>query len=109
MMLVEIEDDDQCKRILLDVALLDNMYAFERMNRRNIRITACGFEYKGHWCLAKYWWGFPESKDNGFSITMIPKSMHTREKAEAFFQTVLNKSIENRQHITFKIQTPEDN
>lgn len=46
------------------------------------------FETDTHWCQGSHFVGHPEEKDNGYSVTMVPKSKMTRDSAAIFFEDI---------------------
>lgn len=72
---VVISNDDECRAILEDAGLLDQVVRHPPFDT-----TSLIFGWNGHTALCIYSEGFEEAKDNGYEIFLIPSSC---ERADA--------------------------
>ena len=92
-----ILDDTECVRILSDEGLLNALAPQPKS-----RCKAVGFTRDGCSCIAMHFFGFPESKDNGYQILMVPTTNETEQRAAArFFSELIEKELSYGDPIDF--------
>ena len=83
--IVVIHDNAECVRLLTEHGLLDVLTTPEPP------YTKCHvhFNTDTHWCQAIYFSGYRQQHDNGFVITLLPKSGFCEPLAQGWFASVI--------------------
>lgn len=86
-----IMDDVEVIRILTDEGVLDKLGPERDGNPEHNQASHC-FERGEFWCMAVRHWNCVPESDNGYILTMLPKSRFTKQDAVRFFAEVLNET-----------------
>ena len=84
-----ITDDAECVRILSDEGLLNALQPQPKS-----RCKAVGFTRDGCSCIGIHYFNFPDAKDNGYQVLMLPTSNEAEQREAAhFFSELIEKEL----------------
>ena len=102
--IVIVDNDAECMRILTDAGLMN---AIEKGANPDSNVTWLAFKYRDYYCIGSYWSDFAESKDNGFTIVMLPKADFNAVEAASMFTELRMETSIPTEHTRFGIIDPK--
>lgn len=89
-------DDVEVIRVLTEHGILDKLGPVKGGNPEHNQASHC-FERGDYWCMAVRHWNCQPESDNGYILTMLPKSTFTKHHAVTFFAEILQETSTSKE------------